>query len=258
MTDKIIIALDYSNRKDALKLVENLSGTISFYKVGLELYTSVGPEIVRELKAKGLRVFLDLKLFDIPNTVAKASGAAASLGVDIFNLHLLSGEEALIAAKRAAQEEAARKNWPAPKILGVTILTSSNGAQWQELGLNCAVPELVLRLTERAKEAGLDGVVASAQDAAAIKERFGNDFLVVSPGIRSCKEDNVGAPFMAPAGSMNRAPTNADGSRWGGNDDQKRTLSAKEAFSAGCDYIVVGRPVTRAPDPKKACLEVLT
>ncbi len=281
MTDKIIVALDYSNREDALKMVENLSGVISFYKVGLEIYTSVGPEIIRDLKSKGLKVFLDLKLFDIPNTVAKASGAAVSLGVDIFNLHLLAGQEALMAAKEAAQEEATRKNRPAPKILGVTILTGTSGAEWQNLGFNCAVPELVMRLTERAKEAGLDGVVASAQDASAIKERFGQDFLVVSPGIRSCKKDNVGAPFtrppkpwrrrMAPAGpvegnsrlygagSINRAPTNADEVRWGGNkDDQKRTLSAKEAFSAGCDYIVVGRPVTQAPDPKKACLELLT
>jgi len=244
MTDRIIIALDYNNREDALKLIENLSGVISFYKVGLELYTSAGPEIIRDLKAKGLNVFLDLKLFDIPNTVAKASQAAVSLGVDIFNLHLLAGREALIAAKEAAQEEAARKNRPAPKILGVTILTSSGGAEWQNLGLNCTVRQLVMHLTERAKEAGLDGVVASAQDAAVIKERFGQDFLVVSPGIRSCNEgDRVrrSSPFL-------RAK----------EDDQKRTLSAKEAFSAGCDYIVVGRPVTQAPDPKKACLGLLT
>jgi len=243
MTDKIIVALDYSNREDALKLVENLSGVVSFYKVGLELYTSVGPGIIRELKEKGLKVFLDLKLFDIPNTVAKASRAASSLGVDIFNLHLLAGGETLIAAKEAAQAEATRQNIPTPKILGVTILTSSSGAQWQELGLNGAVPELVMRLTERAKKAGLDGVVASAQDAAAIKERFGQNFLIVSPGIRSYKNgDRVrrSSPCV-------RAK----------DDDQKRTLSAKEAFAAGSDYIVVGRPVTRAPDPKKACLELL-
>ena len=242
MKNRIIIALDYNNREDALKLVENLSGVISFYKVGLELYTSVGPEIIRDLKAKGLRVFLDLKLFDIPNTVAKASQAAVSLGVDIFNLHLLAGQEALIAAKEAAQAEAARQNRPAPKILGVTILTSSSGAEWQELGLNCTVPGgLVMRLTERAREAGLDGVVASAQDASAIKERFGQDFLVVSPGIRS-------TPHLT-------SPQGGEGK--GEGDDQKRTLSAKEAFAAGVDYIVVGRPVTQAPDPKKACLDLL-
>ncbi|MFA5393948.1 MAG: orotidine-5'-phosphate decarboxylase [Candidatus Ratteibacteria bacterium] len=243
MTDKIIIALDYDNRADALKLVENLSGAISFYKVGLELYASAGPEIIRELKAKGLKVFLDLKFFDIPNTVAKASRAAVSLGVDIFNLHLLAGPEVLIAAKEATREEAARKSRPAPKILGVTILTSSSGAEWQSLGLNYEVPGLVMRLTERAKDAGLDGVVASAQDAKVIKERFGKDFLVVSPGIRSCNEgDRVrhSSPLL-------RAKA----------DDQKRTFSAQEAFTAGSDYIVVGRPVTRAPDPKKACLELL-
>ncbi len=251
MTDKTIIALDYSRREDALKLVENLSGTISFYKVGLELYLSAGPEIIRELKTKGLRIFLDLKFFDIPNTVAKASRAAASLNVDMFNLHLLAGQEALIAAKDAAQEGAALNNRPAPKVLGVTILTSSSGNEWREIGFEHDAPELVLRLTERAKKAGLDGVVASAQDAAAIKERFGKEFLVVSPGIR-LRSKNVGAPFMAPAGSINRAPTNANN-----GDDQKRTLSAKEAFAAGSDYIVVGRPVTRAPDPKKACLELL-
>jgi orotidine-5'-phosphate decarboxylase len=244
MTDKIIIALDYGSRENALKLVENLSGVISFYKVGLELYTSAGPEIIRDLKAKGLKVFLDLKLFDIPNTTAKASRAAVSLGVDIFNLHLLAGPEALAAARAAAQEEAARQNRPAPKILGVTVLTSAGGAEWRDIGLNGTVPELVMRLTERAKAAGLDGVVASAQDAAAVKERFGRDFLVVSPGIRSFNEgDRVrrSSPFP-------RAK----------EDDQKRTLSAQEAFNAGCDYIVVGRPVTRAADPKKACLELLT
>jgi len=239
--NRIIVALDYSNREDALKLVENLSGVISFYKVGLELYTSVGPEIIRELKGKGLKVFLDLKLFDIPNTVAKASRVASSLGVDIFNLHLLAGGAALIAAREAAQEEAARRNQAAPKILGVTILTSSSGIEWQNLGFNCAVPELVMRLTERANEAGLDGVVASAQDAAIIKERFGKEFLVVSPGIRS-------TPHLT-------SPQWGEGK--GEGDDQKRTLSAQEAFSAGCDYIVVGRPVTQAPDPKKACLELL-
>jgi len=239
MTDRIIIALDYRSREEALKLVENLSGIISFYKVGLELYVSAGPEIIRELKAKDLKVFLDLKFFDIPNTTAKAGRAAASLGVDIFNLHLLAGQEALAAAKNAVQEEAARLNRPAPKVLGVTILTSSSGAEWRELGFDYAVPELVMRLTERAKKAGLDGVVASAQDATAIKERFGKDFLVVSPGIRP-----------------NIPPSSAGEARWGGKDDQKRTLSAKEAFAAGSDYIVVGRPVTRAPDPKKACLEL--
>ena len=206
MTDKIIVALDYSNREEALKLVANLSGVISFYKVGLELYISAGPKIVRDLKAKGLKVFLDLKFFDIPNTAAQAGRAAASQGVDIFNLHLLAGQEALVAAKNAAQEEAARNNRPAPKVLGVTILTSSSGAEWRELGFDYAVPELVIRLTERAKASGLDGVVASAQDAAVIKERFGKDFLVVSPGIR-LRSNKVGAPFMAPAGSINRAPT---------------------------------------------------
>jgi len=259
--DKIIIALDYNNREDALKMVENLSGVISFYKVGLELYTSVGPEIIRELKAKGLKVFLDLKLFDIPNTVAKAGQAAVSLGVDIFNLHLLAGQEALIAAKEAVQEEAARQNQPAPKIMGVTILTSSSEAEWQNLGLNCAVPELVMRLTERAREAGLDGVVASAQDTVAIKERFGKDFLVISPGIRfRSQEPRVSADAVRSTPHISLTSSLPNGVRErvrGAGDDQKRTLSAKEAFSAGCDYIVVGRPVTRAPDPKRACLEIL-
>jgi orotidine-5'-phosphate decarboxylase len=229
MTDKIIVALDYNNKKDALKMVENLSGVISFYKVGLELYTGAGPEIVRILKEKKLRVFLDLKLFDIPNTVSRTSRLIASLDVDFFNLHLLAGQEVLVAAREAAQDEAARNKRPAPKILGVTVLTSSAGAEWQEVGINGTVRELVMRLTERAKEAGLDGVVASAQDAAAIKERFGKDFLVVSPGIRS--------------GLV--------------KDDQKRTFTAKEAFAAGSDYLVVGRPVTQAPDPRKACLNLL-
>lgn len=236
MTDKIIVALDYGQKEDALRMVSELSGAASFYKVGLELYTAAGPEIIRILKENKLRVFLDLKLFDIPNTVARTSRLITSFGVDFFNLHLLAGSEVLTAAGEAAREEAARRNLSAPKILGVTVLTSSSGSEWREIGIKSPTPELVLRLAERARKAGLDGVVASAQDAAGIKERFGRDFLVVSPGIRS-----IPLPL---------------GERLGEGDDQKRTFTAQEAFAAGSDYIVVGRPVTRASDPRKAYEEL--
>ena len=233
MRERVIVALDYRSRQGAEELIAALSGLISYYKVGLELYTAEGPGIIRVLKEKGLQIFLDLKIFDIPSTMSRTARVITSLGVDMFNLHLLAGKEALLAVREAVEDEAGRKRLSLPKILGVTILTSSADTEWQEIGFAGDVSKMVLSLGQRAKETGLSGVVASAQDARSLKDAFGKDFLVVSPGIRLHGE-NTAQP-----------------------DDQKRTLSAKEAFAAGCDYIVVGRPITRALDPRKTCQELL-
>ncbi|HNQ36136.1 MAG TPA: orotidine-5'-phosphate decarboxylase, partial [bacterium] len=206
--ERIIVALDYQRLDEALSLVDRLAGAASFFKVGLELFAGAGPEAVRELKDRGQRVFLDLKFFDIPNTSARASRQAVRLGVDLFNLHLLAGVEVLQAAAAAAREEAAKLGVAPPRLLGVTILTSSQGEEWRELGLAAPVSELVLRLAERARRSGLDGVVASPREAAGLRARFGADFLLVCPGIRP-----VGAAAA----------------------DQKRVLSAREARQAGAD-----------------------
>ncbi len=237
MGDRIIVALDYDKKEDAEELVSALTGLISFYKVGFQLYTAVGPQILIDLKRKGLKVFLDLKLFDIPNTMAQTARVITGLAVDMFNVHLLAGKEALLRVKETTRETAARQGLIPPKILGVTILTSSQSEEWQDYGFSGQIPELVFHLSQKAKEVGLDGVVASPQDAKELKKRFGRDFLVVSPGIRTT------ACFS--------------GSEDEKRDDQKRTLSPAEAFAAGCDYLVVGRPITQAPSPRKACLEIL-
>ncbi|OPZ93008.1 MAG: Orotidine 5'-phosphate decarboxylase [candidate division TA06 bacterium ADurb.Bin417] len=220
--ERIIVALDYQRLDEALSLVDRLAGAASFFKVGLELFAGAGPEAVRELKDRGQRVFLDLKFFDIPNTSARASRQAVRLGVDLFNLHLLAGVEVLQAAAAAAREEAAKLGVAPPRLLGVTILTSSQGEA-------APVSELVLRLAERARRSGLDGVVASPREAAGLRARFGADFLLVCPGIRP-----VGAAAA----------------------DQKRVLSAREARQAGADYLVVGRPISSAPDPRAAFLSL--
>ena len=222
---EIIVALDVPGADEARDLVDRIGDLGDFYKVGLELYTRAGPEFVRELKGAGKRVFLDLKLHDIPNTVASAVRAAADLEVDLLTLHAVGGPSMLGAAARAAAGASIR-------LLAVTVLTSLDahelGGVWGRPAP--AVPEEVRRLTGMAAAAGVDGVVCSAEEAARVRTDRGEDFLVVTPGIR-------------PAG------TDAD--------DQKRVATPAEAARAGADYLVLGRAVTRAPDPGTALAEVL-
>lgn len=221
---RVIIPLDVPTQDEALALVERLGDRADFYKVGLELYTTAGPDVVRALVDRGKRVFLDLKLHDIPNTVARATAAAAGLGVDLLTVHGAGGSSMLEAAVRAREGDL--------KLLAVTILTSLSPDEMRAVwGREIrSVREEVGRLTQLARNAGIDGVVASALEAGWVRTHVGPDFLIVTPGIR-------------PAGSS--------------RDDQNRVATPAEAVAAGSDYLVIGRPITRAEDPRAALEAVL-
>lgn len=217
---KIIIALDYASAAEAQALVQRLSPNRCHVKVGLELYTAAGPEFVRALTAQGFSVFLDLKFHDIPNTVAQACRQAATLGVWMLTVHCYGGPEMLRAARGAVAETKRR-----PLIVGVTVLTSLATEQLSAIGACDAAEAQVLRLASLAADCGLDGVVAAPTEAMQLRARFPAPFRIVTPGIRV-------------AGGV--------------GDDQRRFLTPAAAIRAGADYLVVGRPVTRAPDPLAA------
>jgi orotidine-5'-phosphate decarboxylase len=217
---RIIVALDFPDAKDALALAKRIDPKLCRVKVGKELYTAAGPSLVEKLQRSGFGVFLDLKFHDIPNTVAAACAAAAQLGVWMINLHALGGRAMMSAAREALAGAKAR-----PRLTAVTLLTSMGAADLSEVGLAGNPQEVVLRLAGLARECGLDGVVCSAQEAAALRSRFGREFCLVTPGIRP-----------------------AEAAR----DDQNRIATPREAIAAGVDYLVIGRPITRALDPLAA------
>jgi len=229
--DKLIFALDAADYEDALSWIERLSGHVGMFKVGKELFTSVGPKIVESIKQRGGRVFLDLKFHDIPNTVARAAEAAVGLNVDMFNIHAAGGSRMIRETVDAVAACAQKRGVQRPVVLAVTVLTSLNNSDLKEIGFDLTTNELVLHLSQMAQKAGASGVVASPQDIAALRRERGDDFVIVTPGIRSSLE-----PVK---------------------DDQKRTLSAFEAISAGADYIVVGRPIRQAKDPLEACRQII-
>lgn len=222
---RLIVGLDVSSSAAARKIVAAVGDSAHAYKVGMQLYTAEGPAIVRELVGSGRRVFLDLKYHDIPNTVGAAVREGAQLGVSMLTVHASGGGKMLCAAVEAAQAVN-----PNLLVLAVTVLTSLDDADLNMLGLRGGVLDEVLRLAALALSKGCQGVVASALEASALREEFGRDFTIVTPGVR-------------PAGS--------------GADDQARIVTPAEAIAAGASYIVVGRPITEAPDPAAEARAIL-
>jgi orotidine-5'-phosphate decarboxylase len=231
--DQLLIALDVETRERAIELASGLRGAAGGFKVGSRLFTSEGPPIVRTLAEQGDRVFLDLKFHDIPNTVAQAVAAATSLGAWMVNVHASGGRRMMQAARDAARDTAAREGRPAPLVIAVTVLTSMTAAALGETGVSEPVVQQVVRLAALAQSAGLDGVVASPQETALIRKACGPDFAIVTPGIRG------------------------GGATPSGQDDQARTMTAGDAIGAGASYIVVGRPIIGAPDPRAAARRIL-
>jgi len=220
--DKIIVALDVATKEKALDLVEQLRTEISFFKIGLQLYTAEGPEIVRAVLAAGAKVWLDLKLYDIPNTVARAVDSASNLGVQMLTIHLSGGSEMIRAATTARQKDLL--------LLGVTVLTSSTEQTLREIGITDTVEDQVIRLAKLGAAAGIDGVVASPHEIKILRREFGDRIKIAVQGIRP---------------------------RWAEPGDQKRFLTPREAYEAGADYIGIGRPITEHAHPREAVARIL-
>jgi orotidine-5'-phosphate decarboxylase len=219
--DRLVIAVDVSSREEILRLVDELRGSVGIFKLGLQAFIANGPSIVREVVASGERVFLDLKIHDIPNTARHAVAEAVALGAFMATVHAAGGEAMLRACAEASGSLL---------VLGVTVLTSLDAAELERIGLHGSPMDNAVRLARLAKGSGLRGVVASPLEIAAIREACGADFVILTPGIR-------------PAGSE--------------VGDQRRTMTPREAVAAGADYIVVGRPITGAADPRSAALRIV-
>ncbi|MCG9679637.1 orotidine-5'-phosphate decarboxylase [Vibrio sp. Isolate24] len=222
---KVIVALDYDNQADALAFVDRIDPNSCRLKVGKEMFTLFGPDFVKELHKRGFSVFLDLKFHDIPNTCSKAVRAAAELGVWMVNVHA-SGGERMMAASREILEPYGKQR---PLLIGVTVLTSMEQSDLAGIGLNIEPKEQVIRLASLTQNSGLDGVVCSAQESSMLKGELGKSFKLVTPGIR---------PVGAAVG------------------DQKRIMTPADAIQAGSDYLVIGRPITQAPDPASVLSEI--
>jgi len=224
--NRLIVALDLDNADSALELHESLRDCVGMFKIGMQLFTATGPELVRKIVARGSRVFLDLKYHDIPNTVAMAAVEATRLGVSMFNVHASGGREMMQRAAEAVADVAAREGLPRPIVLGVTLLTSADEDTLQQLGISDGPANVVRRLAALTKSCGLDGVVASAHELKIIRDEVRDGkFVIVCPGIRGAQD---------------------------ATHDQRRSMACGEAIRAGADYLVVGRPVLHAADPVKA------
>lgn len=222
---KILVAMDFDNSEACMAMAKRLDPSLCRLKIGKELFTSEGPSIVKQVIDLGFDVFLDLKFHDIPNTVAKAVRAAAELGIWMVNVHASGGEKMMIAAREELESFAGRK----PLLIAVTVLTSMGEDDLQGLGIDKSPREQVLHLAKLTKQAGLDGVVCSAQEVEMLRAELGQDFCLVTPGIR-------------PAGSS--------------ADDQKRIVTPEDAMNLGSSYLVIGRPITKADDPVETCRDI--
>lgn len=229
--ERIILALDVDTEEEALKFVELLYDDVGMFKVGMQLFDSVGPRIVERIRERGGQVFLDLKFHDIPNTVAAASRAAVRTGCRMFNVHAAGGVKMMQAAARAVQEEAEKIGVAPPYAIAVTVLTSLSPKEVsEELRIGMAVDELVTAWAVMAKESGLNGVVASPREITAVRRACGPDFIIVTPGVRPV---------------------------WAETNDQVRVTTPREAVDRGADFIVVGRPILKDKDPRQAARRIV-
>ncbi len=222
----ILVALDVESAARAIELADQLRGSVGGFKIGKQLFTAAGPAMVRELTDRGDRVFLDLKFHDIPNTVAGAVQSAVATGAWMVNVHASGGSAMMKAAADAARKTAAALGQPRPLVIAVTVLTSMDNEGLAEIGVSRPMLDQVVHLATLAQASGLDGVVASPQEVRAIRSACGADFQIVTPGIRPADQQ--------------------------GKDDQARTLTPAQAIAAGSSYLVIGRPITAAPDPRTA------
>ena len=228
--ERLIVALDVDTKEKALGLVEKLKTEVKIFKIGSELFTSCGPDIVAAVRSRSCGIFLDLKFHDIPNTVAKSAATAARLGVSMLNVHALGGYDMMKKAAESVAIEAKALKIAKPKIIAVTVLTSMDENSLKKIGINDNMEKQVLRLAKLAKDASLDGVVASPSEVKLIRKELGEEFIIVTPGVRP---------------------------EWAAANDQKRITTPREAVLNGATYIVVGRPIVEAPDPLAAAKRVL-
>jgi orotidine-5'-phosphate decarboxylase len=237
--EKIIVALDVPTEVEARNIVAELSGAVGAFKVGLQLFTAAGPQFVRELTAAGHRIFLDLKFHDIPNTVAMASVEAARLGVWMFNVHAVGGGEMMKKALTSMREICEKEGLATPKMIAVTVLTSSNQETLSETGVSDDLDRQVLNLAQLTAKCGLDGVVASPREVARLRDEIApKDFLLVTPAVRPAFETDFAVNFAT-------------------GDDQTRVMTPGHALRAGSDYLVIGRPILQSRDRLEAVKKIV-
>ncbi|MDR3561070.1 MAG: orotidine-5'-phosphate decarboxylase [Negativicutes bacterium] len=227
---RLIVALDVPGLGEMKALVTKLGDAVQYYKVGMELFYGAGAEAIQFLRGQGKEVFLDLKMHDIPNTVAQSAKVLTGLGASMFNIHAIGGTAMMAATAAAVRETAETLQVDRPKLIAVTVLTSMDAAEWSRLGYQVPIGEQALHLAKLARQAGLDGVVASPQEAPQIRRECGPEFLIVTPGVR-------------PAGSA--------------ANDQSRTATPAGALAAGASHLVIGRPITAASDPQAAAVAII-